>query len=215
MRGLFETEKQRYREDIFEPDNHIIISGKLGEIKFSHNVNGKKYYSSVLRTTRLSGVIDENTIIMGARRLNTVAGLVGKNVKVMGVLRSRNFYDNDFKRHVQIYVYVNEIIETEEQQNKNILLLNGCVCKPIVLRTTPLGKKIADVHLAVNRQNGESDYIPCTVWHEKAETISQIQVGTKVEILGMLQSREYKKCLDNGDEIIKVAHEVCVFGYNL
>ena len=116
MRELFETEKQRYRENIFEPDNHVIISGKLGEINFSHKINGNKYYSSVLQTTRVSGVIDEITIIMGVKRLNTAAGLVGKNVKVMGVIRSRNFDDTDLKRHVQIYVYVNEIVETEEQQ---------------------------------------------------------------------------------------------------
>lgn len=213
--GVFKEAKERYRENIFEPDNHVIISGKLGEINFSHVVKRKKYYSSVLQIPRLSGVVDEVPIIMGVRRLNTAAGLVGKNVKVMGVIRSRNNYGKDLKKHLHIYVYANEIVETEELQNDNILLINGYVCKPIVLRTTPLGKEIADLHLAINRENGESDYIPCIVWHEKAKAISQIQVGRKVKILGRLQSREYNKMLDNGEVVIKVAHEVSVFGYDL
>lgn len=213
MRELFETAKQRYGENIFEPDNQVVISGKLGEIKFSHIIKGKRHYSSVVETSRFSEVIDEIPIVIAGRYLNKAAELVGKKVKVIGLIRSRNYYDEEMKRHLQVYVYVRAVEETDDSEDKNIIFLGAYICKPTILRTTPQGKEIADVFLAVNRESGENDYIPCIVWYEKAKAISKMEVGTRIEVFGRLQSREYYKKLENGEKGTKVAYELCIFRY--
>ena len=46
----------------------------------------------------------------------------------------------------------------------NCLELSGVLCKPPILRRTPLGREICDLMLAVNRKYGRADYLPCIAW---------------------------------------------------
>ena len=216
MSELFEKVKERYGENILEPNNQVIITGKFGEINYSHSRRDKKYYSSVLQVKRLSETIDEIPLIILARHLSRAVGLVGKQVEIKGTLRSRNYYDKELKKHLQIYVDVKVINETNSE-SENLIFLNAYICKTSVLRTTPKGKEIADVLLAVNRENGDSDYIPCIAWYQEAKNIFEMEVGTNIKILGRLQSREYKKVLneDTGEKETKVTYEVSIFEYEV
>ena len=64
--------------------------------------------------------------------------------------------------------------------------------------------------LAVNRSYNKSDYLPCIAWGRYATYVSKCDVGTHLEIIGRLQSREYHKQMDDGTVAVKTAFEVSV-----
>ena len=86
----------------------------------------------------------------------------------------------------------------------------GYICKEVRYRKTPLGREISDLLLAVNRPYDKLDYIPCVIWGRNASYISNFAVGTKIKVVGRIQSREYVKQLKNGDSETRVAYEVSV-----
>ena len=63
--------------------------------------------------------------------------------------------------------------------------------------------------LAVNRAFHKSDYIPCICWQEEAMIAADLEVGTKCEIEGRFQSREYLKKM-NGTKEKRIAFEVSI-----
>lgn len=91
----------------------------------------------------------------------------------------------------------------------NEIELTGFFCKPPVHRTTPLGRDICDVQIAVNRDRQKSDYIPLIIWGRTARLIARLDVGAHVNVKGRLQSRVYQKQTEQG-VIEKTAYEVSV-----
>jgi len=83
--------------------------------------------------------------------------------------------------------------------------LEGFLCKQPTYRHTPHGREIADVMLAVNRQYGKSDYIPCILWGRNAYFVKDLKAGSSLRVAGRIQSREYNK---NGER--KTAYELSV-----
>ena len=63
--------------------------------------------------------------------------------------------------------------------------------------------------VAVNRQYGKSDYIPCIAWGRNARFAEGLPVGTCIELAGRVQSREYIKRTECGDER-RTAYEVSI-----
>ena len=86
--------------------------------------------------------------------------------------------------------------------------MTGAICKPPAFRTTPFGREIADLMLAVNRAFGKSDYIPCIAWGRTARYAAQLSVGDKLKVQGRFQSRDYQKQLPDGTVMNRVAYEV-------
>ncbi len=84
------------------------------------------------------------------------------------------------------------------------------MCKPPIRRTSPLGREICDLMLAVNRMYNKSDYIPCIAWGRNAAYAGDLNVGCKLMLEGRIQSREYKKRGEDGEVCTKVAYEVSV-----
>ena len=68
-----------------------------------------------------------------------------------------------------------------------MIFLDGYICKEPVYRTTPLGREIADVLLAVNRAYGKSDYIPCICWGRNARYAGNLSVGSRIQLWGRIQ----------------------------
>ena len=64
--------------------------------------------------------------------------------------------------------------------------------------------------VSVNRGYGKSDYIPCIFWGRNARYVSELPVGTSLELEGRVQSREYVKKLDDGTTETRIAYEVSV-----
>ena len=112
-------------------------------------------------------------------------------------------------------VFAREIIEKDESMNPNIIEIVGFICKTPVYRTTPFNREICDILVAVNRAYNKSDYLPCIAWGRNARYIKDAKVGSKIEIVGRIQSREYQKKLENGEIITKVAYEISVNRINL
>ena len=91
-----------------------------------------------------------------------------------------------------------------------IIEIVGYVCKDPIYRTTPFNREICDVLVAVNRSYNKSDYLPCIAWGRNARYIKDAKVGTKIEIVGRIQSRDYQKKLDGGEIISKTAYEISI-----
>jgi single-stranded DNA-binding protein len=96
----------------------------------------------------------------------------------------------------------------DDEQNPNTIRLTGAICKPPAFRTTPFGREIADLMLAVNRAFGKSDYIPCIAWGRTARYAAQLRVGDHLEVQGRFQSREYQKQMPDGTIMNRMAYEV-------
>ena len=103
-------------------------------------------------------------------------------------------------------VYVRELDFCDEEDG-NLALLRGALCKPPILRSTPLGREICDLMLAVNRRYGRSDYLPCICWGALARRVALWPVGQRLQLSGRLQSRDYRKLTEQGLET-RTAYEV-------
>ena len=92
----------------------------------------------------------------------------------------------------------------------NQIILDGFICKQPVYRMTPLGREICDILLAVNRSYGKSDYIPCICWGRNARFAGNLEIGSRIQLIGRIQSREYQKRVSENELIRRVAYEVSV-----
>ena len=94
--------------------------------------------------------------------------------------------------------------------HRNELFLNGYICKLPTYRTTPFGREITDMLLAVNRTYNKSDYIPIISWGRNARYCKNFAVGDNLKVWGRIQSRNYQKRISEDEVISKTAYEVSV-----
>lgn len=195
-------------------NNMVTISGKIvSEAVFSHEVYGEGFYCFTLEVPRLSECTDKINVTVSERLISKESLQIGKLIEVEGQFRSYNNYDNPEGSKLILTVFAREIRFLEDDKkikNPNQIFLNGFICKKPVYRTTPFGREITDILLAVNRPYNKSDYIPCICWGRNARYSAGLEVGQNVKIWGRIQSREYQKKLDTGEVVTKVAFEVSV-----
>ena len=182
--------------------NKIVLAGLVTEEPtFSHEVHGEKFYRFYLSSSRQSGNCDVLMCTVPEIIKNGISE--GNMVKVFGEIRTRNVHEDD-KNHLEITVFVKEVLSYEEDENN--VELDGFICKEPTYRETPLGRQVSDLIIASNRErNYKSDYIPCIAWGRNAIRASIFDIGDNVEITGRLQSREYTKKYDDGTEEVKTA----------
>ncbi len=194
-------------------NNMVTISGKvLSELEFSHEVYGEGFYNFILEVPRLSDSSDKIPVTVSERLVTKQKLEIGKIIEVEGQFRSYNSYNNEGNR-LLLTVFAREINFLEDEKkikNPNQIFLNGYICKRPVYRSTPFGREIADLLLAVNRPYNKSDYIPCIAWGRNARYSEGLTVGENIKVWGRIQSREYQKKLENGDVLVKTAYEVSV-----
>ena len=130
-------------------------------------------------------------------------------------------YENE-KNKLILTVFAKDVMEVEESVNEeenemvkkdmitNEVVLLGFICKQPIYRQTPFGREIADILLAVNRAYNKSDYIPTIAWGRTARFCQNLEVGTKVKIVGRVQSRTYEKKFEDGTVETRVAYEVSI-----
>lgn len=194
-------------------NNQIQLVGTIvSERTFSHEVYGEGFYSFDLEVQRLSDTSDIIPVMCSERLLDGFDYFIGQKVVVDGQYRSYNNTENE-KNKLVLTVFVKEIrvqTEADNELNTNEIILNGFICKKPIYRTTPFGREIADILLAVNRAYNKSDYIPCIAWGRNARFCERMEVGQNVKIFGRIQSRQYEKKLENGTSEIRRAYEVSV-----
>lgn len=189
--------------------NRIQLHGRLEEIPVPSHVNhGVEFYLFPLAVSRLSGVEDRINVVAAKALLDQCGALAqGQELTVRGEVRTFNNRSGVGSRLV-ISTFARELL-VEEGEDENHLELSGTLCKPSSLRTTPLGRTICDMILAVNRRYGRADYLPCIAWGSLAHRCGDLSVGDPVRLNGRLQSRVYTKVVGNRTEE-RTAFEVSV-----
>ena len=182
----------------------------LSELRFSHKTYGEIFYTFVLGIERRSGYMDEINIMVSERLIFEQTLRINDFVEIKGQVRTYNEF-TEGKNKLNVVVFAKEICISENfGYNENYIYLEGFLCKPPLKRTSPLGRDICDLMLAVNRMYNKSDYIPCIAWGRNAGYAEQLGVGTKLTIEGRIQSREYRKKFDDGTSEMRKAYEVSV-----
>lgn len=190
-------------------NNKVYLSGEIiDEPVFSHEILGEKFYDFKISVPRLSGQTDVIPLTISDRLMQEANFSVGEKIGVNGQLRSYNKQING-KSKLILRVFVRELSSVDEDE-PNVIELDGFVCKEPIFRTTPFKREITDILLAVNRAYNKSDYIPVIAWGRNARYASIFKVGDKIKILGRIQSRIYEKQMEDGKVEEKVAYEVSV-----
>ena len=194
-------------------NNQVSIMGKVAsEFVFSHEVFGEGFYMLELWVKRLSDSSDRIPVMISERLIDVTQDYRGEYIQVEGQFRSYNRHEEK-KNRLVLSVFAREVrfVDGEDEKIKsNQIFLDGFICKPTVYRRTPLGREIADILIAVNRPYGKSDYIPCICWGRNARFASNFEVGSRVQIWGRIQRREYIKRLEGEQTEKRIAYEVSI-----
>lgn len=179
-------------------ENKIVLHGRLSAAPvFSHQNHEQMFYTFPLLAARLSGAEDRINVVAGEQVLKPVGELLpGQEVTVRGEVRTYNNRSGEGSKLV-ISVFARSVVP-EPGMDVNRLRLSGTLCKPPVLRVTPLGRSICDMILAVNRRYGRADYLPCITWGSLAHRCGEMSVGDRIRLEGRFQSRAYTKVLEEG-----------------
>lgn len=190
--------------------NFVQLRGTAaGEPQPSHENHGQRFFRFPLAVRRLSGQTDTLWVIATAEQLRRLEPLTGRRLSVDGQLRSFNNKSGCGSRLV-ISVFAQLLTDAAaEDEDQNRILLRGVICKPPVLRRTPLGRCISDMMLAVNRRYGRADYLPCIAWGQVAMITGNMSVGDSLSLEGRVQSRVYTKVVE-GCAQERTAFEVSV-----
>lgn len=192
-----------------ESGNSLFLRGVVVEVPaLSHHNHGEDYWTFPIAVRRFSGNFDTLNVILPESLQEACPLNRGDTVEVTGEVRSYNNRTGTGSRLV-ISVYA-RTLEPAEGEHENRLQLSGVLCKPPVLRRTPLGRDICDIMLAVNRRYGRADYLPCIAWGALARRCAHREVGERMTLEGRLQSRSYIKQLEEGGSEERVAFEVSI-----
>ena len=195
--------------DTLGRNNFARLCGTLaGPVIFSHQNRQERFYRFPLCTERLSGT-EDIVNVLARERLLQIDLNSAKRLEVTGEIRTFNNPSGEGAKLV-ISLFARKLALSDADTDENLVLLTGTICKPPVLRTTPLGREICDLMLAVNRHYGRSDYLPCLVWGERAFIASEWSVGAVVSLSGRFQSRRYHKTLPDGTVTERTAYEISV-----
>jgi len=192
--------------DMEQTRNEVELCGTVAAPPgFSHENHGVSFYCVPLQVERLSGQSDTLPVLVRAPLPPCLAE--GVSVHVLGQLRSFNNKSGCGSRLV-LTVYATSV-EPWSGKPVNRVLLTGTLCKPPILRRTPLGRSICDVMLAVGRRYSRADYLPVIVWGQLAQSVSRRKVGEPLGVEGRFQSRIYTKVVE-GVPQQRTAYEVSV-----
>ena len=177
--------------------NQLSLCGEVTEEpQFDHEVFGEAFFHTILSVPRLSGAYDLLPLTI-SERLMAEGFRQGMTVAVSGQLRPYNKVMGGAGR-LLLTACAQRRRPVDPGENPNTVLLTGALCKPPSFRTTPFGREIADLMLAVNRSYGKSDYIPCIAWGRTARFAAGLSVGDRIGLQGRFQSRVYQKQLPDG-----------------
>lgn len=178
---------------------------------FNHKTYGEAFYMVLLGILRRSGYEDRIRLIISERILGGRSPRTGELLDISGQIRTYNReHEGRSKLEVTVFVREMEYRRASGFEYDNDVYLEGFICKEPVRRTSPLGREICDLMIAVNRLYNKSDYIPSIAWGRNAEYCEDLKVGDKISVRGRFQSREYRKYTEDGSVETRTAYEVSV-----
>jgi len=184
--------------------NEVLLEGlPQAAPTWSHDNHGTRFFRFLLRIPRLSGTPDTLPVLLPEFLAGEIC--TGTPIRIRGQLRSFNNRSGIGNKLV-LAVYALELQEALGEPC-NQITLTGSLCKPPILRRTPLGRSICDMMLAAPRHYGRADYLPVIAWGQLALQASRLQVGDTITLSGRIQSRSYHKVTDSGTEE-RTAYEI-------
>ena len=122
----------------------------------------------------------------------------GTNVKVEASFRCHRETTEErtymefflFAEDIEVFDEKNE--ELSKQLNLNTITLRGFIGKEPVVRSTPLGRIVAEVFMVVHRPLGGTDIVHVILWGRDAKYMTRFTKGTEIEIQGRIQSRKLR-----------------------
>lgn len=191
---------------LYENNNHVLLKGKIKELpSYSHMVMGEGFFEMFVEVERLSEEVDILPVTISERLIENFK--IGDDIGIIGQFRSYNKLENG-RSKLMLTIFVKELVNPSDMNEINQIYLVGYICKEPVYRTTPFGREICDMLLAVNRAYNKSDYLPCISWGRNARFVRDLEVGEKLEVQGRIQSRKYQKHLEDGTIENKIAYEI-------
>ena len=171
--------------------NTVHLCGVIVETPvFSHQTYGESFYTFIIGVERNSGYEDKLNVMISERLLNVYKLSVGDTALVSGQIRTYN-EQVDGKNKLNIVVFARDMERVGfDEGHFNQVYLEGFICKTPIGRVSPLGRRICDIMLAVNRMYNKSDYIPCIAWGRNAIFAEGLEVGNKISLTGRMQGRE-------------------------
>lgn len=200
-------------DNVIETNKVRLVGKMVQELVFDHEIYGEKFYSFLIQVPRLSSSVDNLEVTISERLLFNIDLNIEDYVIIEGQLRSYNRVVNE-KNKLILTVFARDLIIPEEDElvellrNPNEIYLDGYICKKPIYRTTPFGREISDILIAINRPYNKSDYIPCIAWGRNARFCEKLIVGDRVKVWGRIQSREYQKNLGEEKVENRIAYEV-------
>jgi single-stranded DNA-binding protein len=190
--------------------NAVYLYGMVvSEPTAPHEFYGEGFYELQMSVKRLSSIVDIIPIVIPKNILEREKIILGSHIAVLGEFRSFNKIENNRSR-LMLSVFTSMLDTEINEENPNTIELSGYICKMPVYRTTPFNREIADLLIAVNREQGKTDYLPAIAWGRNARLAKTMSVGDQINITGRIQSREYQKKLDNGMTETRVAYEISI-----
>lgn len=195
--------------------NEVTLKGVIRDICYSHTINDIDYEQANIITKRENG--KEDILSLKFKSYNNIYK-DGDNVELVGNLRSYSQKVSDNKNKVSLYVFTYFDTPTTNEYYLDIdnqVVIDGRICKMDELRKTSNGKTNIHFILANNIISADgtqklNNYIPSVAWGKIAYQCNELHISDKVEIIGQLHSRTYKKIDENGELQIKTAHELLV-----
>lgn len=197
-------------------NNNITYSGiVVGDVEFSHEIYEEKFYTAMVKSYRTNSENFDLIPVTLSERFGDFEKVAdGVFIKVIGQWRTRNVQISEEKRMLSQNLFAQTLYVVEDPSSfeyENVLKVRGFLTHKPKFRTTPLGRKISDAIIAVNRNYGKSDYIPTIIWGRGAElAANKLDVGMEIIAEGRIQSREYTKIKDGGEKEVKTVYEFSV-----
>lgn len=192
--------------------NAVQLSGRvLAGPVFNHKTYGEAFYLVLLGIFRKSGYEDKIRLIVSEKLMGGRSPRENELLSVSGQIRTYN-REVEGRSKLEVIVFVRDLAYCIEDDfsYENHVAIEGFICKDPVRRTSPLGREICDLMIAVNRMYNKSDYIPSIAWGRNAAFGESLRVGDKVSVEGRIQSRDYRKFTEEGYLVTKTAYEVSV-----
>ena len=146
--------------DEMQTHNRVILCGTpLSSPVFSHASRLEPFYTFPLEVARLSGTVDTINVLLREELLPDLKPSRAGLIRIAGEVRSFNNHSGEGSKLV-ISVFARELSPPETPVWVNEVELTGTLCKSPNRRTTPMGREICDLMLAVNRLYGAKRLSP-------------------------------------------------------
>lgn len=174
----------------------------------THACAGERIFEADLIVPMGSGVEDIIPLMLGeytlARRLDVM--MPGTAVRVIGEIRCyRKNAEGGYKN--KIAVFCQQLHMDMVLIGTNKAELSGTVLRAPTYRLTPFGRQITDLKMRAERGHGKVELVPVIAWGRLAQMASVLEAGENIWCTGRLQSREYIKQTDKGEET-RITYEV-------